>query len=266
MHQMMRSAVTKKDKTRIQKKGLIGVEQQPNMFALAASNMILRGDGKANLYQGSCFEDGIVKSVKTHKHNVGLLNPPFSQGDSELHELRFIKQILDCLVKGGIGLALAPVSCAVAPHPARNEILKHHTLEAVMSLPDDLFYPVGTVACAMVFTAKIPHAVPNRKTWFGYWRNDGFVKTKHRGRIDLRGEWPAIRDRWVEMFRNRESHAGESVTQQVTANDEWCAEAYMETDYSTLTQMDYEREVKKYILFRVMSEDILAGEGDDTSE
>ena len=82
MHQMMRSAVTKKDKTRIQKKGLIGVEQQPNMFALAASNMILRGDGKANLYQGSCFEDGIVKSVKTHKRNVGLLNPPFSQGDS----------------------------------------------------------------------------------------------------------------------------------------------------------------------------------------
>ena len=90
-------------------------------------------------------------------------------------------------------------------------------------------------------------------------RNDGFVKTKHRGHIDLRGEWPAIRDRWVEMFRNRESHAGESVTQQVTANDEWCAEAYMETDYSTLTQMDYERKVKKYILFRVMSEDISGG-------
>ena len=85
----------------------------------------------------------------------------------------------------------------------------------------------------MVFTAKIPHSTSNRKTWFGYWRDDGFVKTKNRGRIDLYGRWPTIRDRWVATFRNREVRAGESVLQLVTADDEWCAEAYMETDYST---------------------------------
>ncbi len=37
-----------------------------------------------------------------------------------------------------------------------------------MTLPHDLFHPVGVVACMMVFTAKIPHDVSNRKTWFGY--------------------------------------------------------------------------------------------------
>lgn len=49
MHRMMKSANTEGEREKIRSTGLVGVEQQPNMFALAASNMILRGDGKANL-------------------------------------------------------------------------------------------------------------------------------------------------------------------------------------------------------------------------
>ena len=120
-----------------------------------------------------------------------------------------------------------------------------------MSLPEELFYPVGTTPCAMVFSAHVPHAVSDRKTWFGYWRNDGFVKTKHRGRVDLYGRWPAIRDHWVQSFRNREVHAGQSVLKKVTADDEWCAEAYIETDYSAITRGDFERAVRAYAIFRL---------------
>lgn len=42
---------------------------------------------------------------------------------------------------------------------------------------------------------------------------------------------------------------------QVKAEDEWCAEAYMETDYSTLTTESFERELKKYVAFRILNED-----------
>ena len=42
--------------------------------------------------------------------------------------------------------------------------------------------------------------------------------------------------------------------QTVGAENEWCAEAYMETDYSTLTQADFERELKKYVAFRILNE------------
>jgi type I restriction enzyme M protein len=263
MHEMMRTALTEKEQDRIRKKGLIGVEQQPNMFALAASNMILRGDGKANLYQGSCFDEEITTAVKAHKCNVGLLNPPFSQADADQQELHFIKHMMDCLVKGGTGIAIAPMSCAITPHPLRAELLKYHTLEAVMSMPLELFYPVGAIACVMVFTARIPHAVANKKTWFGYWRNDGFVKTKRSGRIDLYGRWPAIRDRWVETFRNRETRAGESITRHVTEDDEWCAEAYIETDYSTITKVDFERELKKYVVFKILNESLGESENEE---
>jgi type I restriction enzyme M protein len=252
MQQMMKTAVTKADRERIKKAGLIGVEQQPNMYALAASNMILRGDGKANLYQGSCFDDDVTKAIKEHKCTVGMLNPPFAQADNALHELRFVKHMLGCLAKDSVGIAIVPMSCAIARNSAREEILQQHTLEAVMSMPVELFYPVGSIPCIMVFTAKVPHAMSNRKTWFGYWLEDGFLKTKNRGRIDKNSRWLAIRDRWVSAYRNREVRAGESVMQAVTASDEWCAEAYMETDYSKITKADFERTVRDYAIFKLI--------------
>jgi len=265
MFHMMRQAVTTDEKNRIKKEGLIGVEHLPNMYALAASNMILRGDGKANLYQGSCFDPGIVAALKKHKCDTGLLNPPYSQGDEDLHELVFVKQMLDCLEPGATGVAIVPMSCAIAPHSVREELMNFHTLEAVMSMPDDLFYPVGVVTCIMVWTTGIPHAVSDRKTWFGYWKDDGFKKTKHKGRIDIDNRWESIRDHWVEMFRNKEVHAGESVLQKVTHKDEWCAEAYMETDYSTITKEDFEKVVKNYVIFKLMGTD-MSSNTTETSE
>ena len=264
MFHMMHKAVTTKDKDRIKREGLIGVEQLPNMFALAASNMILRGDGKANLHQGSCFDSGIEAAIKKYNADVGMLNPPYSQGDQDLHELVFVKQMLDCLRPGGIGIAIVPMSCAISTHSKREELMKFHTLEAVMSMPQELFYPVGVVSCIMVWKSGIAHAVSNRKTWFGYWRDDGFIKTKHLGRIDRYSRWPDIRDHWVNMFQDRSVHAGESVMQKVTAEDEWCAEAYMETDYNKLTQADFENVVKNYAVYRLIgSETVNTTEDDD---
>ncbi|MGK4333571.1 HsdM family class I SAM-dependent methyltransferase [Lonsdalea quercina] len=256
MQHMLKKAVTEAQRQDIRRNRLIGIENSPKMFALAASNMILRGDGKANLHQASCFDDAIIRSVKGMKPNVGMLNPPYAQSksDAELHELYFVKQMLDCLQPGSIGIAIVPMSCAISLNPVREELLKYHTLDAVMSMPPELFNSVGVVTCIMVWIAGQPHEYSNRKTWFGYWRDDGFVKTKHKGRIDINHRWSEIRDRWVAMYRNREIHPGESVTQAVTYSDEWCAEAYIETDYSVLTKELFEQEVKKYVLYNLMLE------------
>lgn len=256
MQQMLKKAVTEEERNDIKKNRLIGIENNPKMFALAASNMILRGDGKANLHQASCFDDAVINAIKKLKPNVGMLNPPYAQSksDAELHELYFVKQMLDCLEPGSMAIAIVPMSCAISPNPMREELMKHHTLDAVMSMPQELFYPVGVVTCIMVWIAGTPHAKSNLKTWFGFWRDDGFTKTKHLGRVDLYDRWSAIRDRWVEMYRNREVHAGESILAKVTHADEWVAEAYMETDYSTISKADFERELKKYIVFNIMNE------------
>ena len=249
MMQMAKTATTQAEIDSIKKHRLVGVEQRASMYALAASNMILRGDGKANLYQGSCFDAAITKAVKAHKPNIGLINPPYAKSKEDLSELRFVEHMLDTLQKGGLGVAIVPVSCATASSSEKRSLMGKHTLEAVMSMPPEVFYPVGVVTCIMVFTAGIPHETSNKKSWFGYWREDGFVKVKNLGRIDRDGTWPAIRDRWIESWRNREVHAGESVMATVGPEDEWVAEAYMETDYSTLTQKDLERVLLDHALF-----------------
>jgi methylase of polypeptide subunit release factors len=262
MQAMLKTANTDAERSDIKQNKLIGIENSPKMFALAASNMILRGDGKANLHQSSCFEQALKKSIVSpdeksdiKQPNIGLLNPPYAQSksDAELHELFFVKEMLDMLSEGGTGIAIIPVSCVISPNKAKHEILEKHTLKAVMSMPSDLFYPVGTVTCIVIFEANRPHAVTNKKTWFGYWRDDGFAKTKQFGRIDINHKWEDIKESWVEQFRNNEVHPGESVTAYVTADNEWIAEAYLETDYSELTKEDFENSVKNYAMFKLLN-------------
>ena len=230
-------------------------ESLPNMYALGASNMILRGDGKANLHQGSCFDEGIFKEVKNHNCDIGMINPPYSQSEVELHELVFVKHILNCLIPKGIGIAIVPIGCAISNHPVREEILKEHTLEAVMSLPDDLFYPVGVVPCIMVFTAHQPHSASAKKSWFGLWKNDGFVKTKHRGRVNDSNSWTEIRDEWVSNYINRDEIPGHCTKAFVTSEDEWCAEAFIETDYDLLSINDFKDVVLNYLSHNIVEEE-----------
>ncbi len=42
---------------------------------------------------------------------------------------------------------------------------------------------------------------------------------------------------------------------EIKAEDEWCAEAYMETDYSRLTEQDFVNTVKDYVAFQFLSDD-----------
>ena len=50
----------------------------------------------------------------------------------------------------------------------------------------------------------------------------------------------------MESYRNRDDIPGESVKEYVTASDEWCAEAYMKTDYALITKEVFKETVKNY--------------------
>ena len=252
----MTERVSAEEKRRILSNSLIGIEQEPQMFALAVSNMILRGDGKTNLYQGSCFDDSLFNKIKG-KANAGFMNPPYSQKGDNLHEWDFIIRMLSGLSKNATGIAIVPMSVAIdTNHPLRNKLLSEHRLEAVMSMPDDLFYPIGTVTCIMVFTAHTPHDNDeHHESWFGYWKNDGFRKDKILGRIPKTNDsWESIKKEWLASFSNKKDIPGFSVRKKVTKDDEWCAEAYLETDYSDITEEEFENQLKKYWVFKTLNE------------
>ena len=250
----MTEKVSAEEKKRILSNSLIGIEQEPQMFALAVSNMILRGDGKTNLYQGSCFDDILFDKIK-NKASAGFMNPPYSQKGDNLHEWDFVVRMLNGLSKNATGIVIVPMSLAIdVKHPLREKLLSEHRLEAVMSMPDDLFYPIGTVTCIMVFTAHTPHdSDKQHESWFGYWKNDGFRKDKVLGRIPkTNSSWENIKQDWLEMFRRKEI-AGKSVWRKVLKEDEWCAEAYLETDYSDITEEEFENQLKKYWVFKTLN-------------
>lgn len=119
-------------------------------------------------------------------------------------------------------------------------------------MPDDLFYPVGVVTCIMVFEANKPNA--GRKTWFGYFKDDGFEKRKHLGRIDARNKYEKIKAKWLDAYRDQEEIPGFSVRKEVTVKDEWCAEAYMETDYGSLSEHDFINKMREYAAFIINNE------------
>lgn len=234
-------------------KSLIAVEQQAHMYTLCVSNMILRGIKPEKIYAENSFE--IKGLLASEEPDVTFLNPPYAQKGEGLSEMDFIKNALDCTKKGGTVVAIVPNSCAISNEIIKKELLKEHTLDAVMSMPEELFYPVGTITCIMVFKAKKPHP-QGFKTWFGYWKNDGFEKTKISGRIDLNHSWEKIKNNWIKAYLNREEVLGMSVLKEVTAMDEWLAEAYMETDYSQLTEESFINTLKKYVAYKFLNSEV----------
>ena len=240
---------------KIKSKHLIGTEYQSHIFALAVSNMYIHQDGKTNIFNGSCFESEIIESVKNRKPTVGFLNPPYkSNKKTDTDEFEFILNNLECLVDGGTCIAIVPMQSALATkgkiYELKKQLLSKHTLDAVLSMPDELFFnsKVGVVSCIMVFKAHKPHP-KNKETYFGYYKDDGFVKRKTQGRYDAFGNCEGIKEKWISNYVNRKQEAGFSVNKVVTADDEWVAEAYMKTDYTNLKDEDFTDTVLNYVSF-----------------
>ena len=168
------------------------------------------------------------------------------------------------MVDGGTCIAIVPMQSALATKgkvwELKKQLLKKHTLQAVLSMPDELFFnsKVGVVSCVMVFTAHRPHP-SHKETYFGYYKDDGFVKRKNKGRIDAHEKWEikdeqgnlvgGIKQKWLANFENRKEEAGFSVNKTITADMEWVAEAYMETDYSNLKDENFEDTILNYVTF-----------------
>ena len=254
---------------------IFGIEFDESVFGLSTTNMLIHGDGNSNIRCGSCFEND--RWIENGKIDVVLMNPPYNASKSQMPKdfgkkfgksatdpskgLYFVNHILKC-VKGQKGrlLALLPMSCAITTNgiikDIKKQILDNNTLDAVFSFPDEMFYPgASSVACCMVFNVGKPHP-KDFETFFGYFKEDGFEKRKGVGRVDIRNKWNDIEKEWLDLYHHRSSIAGKSVTKHVSESDEWCAEAYMETDYSNLSDDDFISKMREYASFLVLNENV----------
>lgn len=254
MSKMLKNANIEEAKI-IKQESLYGIEQESELFTLAITNMIVRKDGKSNILHADCFTKEVDNFLKGKKINIGLINPPYSQKDHS--ELEFVERLLDLLEVNGKAIVVVPMSSAIGTKfkVERERLFKKHTLDAVFSMPDDIFYPVGTNVCVMVWLAHKPHNI-KKKTYFGYYKDDGFEKRKKLGRIDVNNSWKDIKKEWLKRYFNKEVLIGLSCMHEVSADDEWLCEAYMETDYSKLKQEDFEQTIRDYLAYLVKNGEI----------
>ena len=161
---------------------------------------------------------------------------------------------------------LLPMQCAIGNGAVikefKKKMLDNYTLDAVFSLPNEMFYPgASATACCMIFDLSQRHERTNRDTFFGYFKDDKFIKRKGTGRIektDNNGKslWVETEEKWLHLYKNRIAEPGLSVTHKVDENDEWLAEAYMETNYNDLSESDFQNSINNYLAYLIKKGDI----------
>ncbi|QCD44376.1 N-6 DNA methylase [Campylobacter mucosalis] len=211
-----------------------------------------------------------VKILKTYSTGAWSKKDGKPAKEDPTKGLCFVEYISDCLHEANITNAklavLLPLQCAIANSGimlrAKENILKYNTLEAVFTLPPEMFYPGASAnACCMLFTMGVPHfdinKKPNKKTFFGYFKDDGFIKKKYLGRIERldsknQSIWETqIQPKWLSLFKNGDIESGLSAKEYVTAEDEWLCEAYMKTNYDNLCEADFQKTLNNYLAYQI---------------
>lgn len=184
---------------------LFGIEQDDEVVALALVNMIFRGDGRNNMSEGNCFQKNIEQTTKNGNQTgefikrTGneltknpvitkvLMNPPFALKKGDEKERHFIDYALSQMQDGGILFAIVPISVMVEGGGGkfwRKDLLDNNTLLAVVTLPEDLFYPVSVGTIGVFIKKGISHNFDNQNVYFARGVTDGFRKKKGKRIFD----------------------------------------------------------------------------------
>lgn len=250
----------------IKEKQLLGVELNAQMFTLAATNMILRGDGSSHIEKGDSFNLDDPNLYEEFAPNRLLLNPPFSFKENGMP---FIEYGLRYLEKGGKAAIIIQDSAGSGKAVETNKmILKHNSLIASIKMPTDLFQPsAGVQTSIYVFEAGVPHDFDKTVRFIDF-RDDGYKRTG-RGLTET-GNPVAMYETLVKVFKAG-THAKLGVysdlwdlnkqvfDDQITdAGNDWNFEQHQVIDY-TPTEEDFMKTVGDYLSWEV-SQLLKAGE------
>lgn len=240
----------------IKKNQLLGVELDANMFTLAATNMILRGDGSSNIQKGSSF-DRPPELYENFKADKLLLNPPFSFDENGMP---FIEFGLRHMRIGGRAAIIIQDSAGSGKAVKSNQaILRQNQLIASIKMPVDLFVPMAGVQTSIYVvehTGK-PHDHEKQVRFIDF-RNDGYKRAK-RGISEVNSPVERYHD-IVQIFKNGRDakvHEGLWDLEKVVVMDEisdsgadWNFDQHFKID-TRPTEEDFKQVVGDYLAWEV---------------
>lgn len=210
-YQYLRDSLDARDPDYDEKLGILhqetiyGREVNFRAHLLGVLNMILHGDGHANLERGNSLS---ASAQEPSRYDVIFMNPPFGRASlSELdfrgfpvgsHNLEslFLQHVMSSLKPGGRAATIVSEGTLFrggAERTIRSWLLDEFSVEAVISLPSGVFLPHTSVkASILVFHRK----GPTERVWFFEIKNDGFELTATRRPIPGSNDIDTLLELW----------------------------------------------------------------------
>ena len=240
----------------------LGIEFDSKAFGMLRAE-VPNGD----LINASVFD--CLEWIQERKPEVVMMNPPFNCPKTEMPEeyrkkygtkgmdstkgLYFVRWVADAVGRGRL-VAIVPTGAIGGGNKAlketTSELLKRHSLEAVLKLNSDLFYPsVSVHAVALVLRMGEPHS---GKTWFADFSDAGLEKDRTKGRIDKNGKWAETKKRWLDLFERKpdDEEAGYG-TVETTVEQDWNM-LWPRPEVNLMpTEDDFKKTVRDYLLWKI---------------
>lgn len=242
----------------IKQRQLFGIELDKEIYALACANMLIHKDGKTNLEQldsryaeaGTWIShagkqkrtDSEGKTIWTGRGITKvLMNPPF---ENKYGCMIIVENVLDNVPSHAMCAFILPEKKLEKASKAQvRRILKHHRLRKIIKLPEDLFLGAGVTTSVFVFETGTPQ---NGSEIFAcYMERDGLQTVKNKGRHDVRGEWPAIEDYWVDVVLKQ---SGDDTCQWLKPNEHLSYQ--MPEKPFEIFEEDFRKTALDYLLFQ----------------
>lgn len=285
MYKLLSLQSNKKEEDHVRKYQLIGNEIKTHMYILSISNMLFRGDGKSNILNEDFFSENFDRELeKLIDDNgvaptIGFINPPYSGSFTDytklqefkkesskksknknkkpwMKEISFLKKLCDICSRYVV--MIAPPQAFMSEEDIRTEILKKHTLKAIIHMPKDLFQPnASTGSAIVVIKTNEPHDYEKSVVFYNL-KDDGFELTKRKGRRDVYLKWENSikKDLLTKIDAPNYSNINKENVDNidlcylpVKKDSEWVIQAYSKTDYSKLEDSDFINNIKEYLVF-----------------
>ena len=200
-----------------------GFDMDRTMLRIGAMNMMTHGVENPFIEYRDSLSD---QNPDREKYSLILANPPFKGSlDAETvstdllkvcktkkTELLFLALFVKMLQIGGRCACIVPdgvlFGSSTAHKAIRQEIIDHHRLEAVISMPSGVFKPYAGVSTAVLIFTKTNHGGTD-KVWFYDMKADGFSLDDKRSETK-ENDIPDI----ITRFQNRDQEENRERTEQ----------------------------------------------------
>lgn len=246
----------------IKTRQLLGIEKRQDITLLAILNMILMGDGSANvLNQDSLTEfdgnypDKINGEYKPFNANIFLLNPPYSAAGKGFI---FVEKALKKMKSGKAAVLIQENAGSGNGLPYTKEILKHSTLLASIKMADIFCGKSGVQTAIYLFEVGKSHD-ENKLVKFVDFSNDGYARQNRKKSglnvnlkdIDAKARYKEIID--IVLNRAKQTHYFDECLIEDTINLEgkdWTFAQHKKVD-SKPTLEDFKKCVSEYLAWEV---------------